>query len=438
MLAACLVLAALLLVNGILAMSELAIMTSRASRLERDARRGSKGAASALALAREPTRFLSTVQVGITLIGIFSGAFGEKALAAPLREMLGTFESIKPIADEISLAIVVTLITYVSLVFGELVPKRIAMAYPESSAAIIAQPLQLLSTLGAIPVRLLSASTDLVLRLLQIRQKRDDVSEEDVKALVDRAATSGALEPAEHELFQRALAIGDRKAKALMVPRNDVVWIGESMTTDEVRILLGTSPYSHFPICRDSFDQLVGVVHIKDLIAYGLLGGSNFVVATVAQPPIFVPDTAPALKILEIFQAERTHIAFVVDEYGSVEGIVTLNDIMRTLVGDVGRRGEDAAPQAVRRADGSWLVDSMLPVTDLIRIAGLQLEHDHAQSDVSTVGGLVIHLAGRIPEVGAIVSWEGLRFEVVDMDGHRIDQVLVSREATGESESGAD
>jgi putative hemolysin len=429
MLVACLILACLLVVNGILAMSELAIMTSRTSRLERSARRGSKGAAAALALAREPTRFLSTVQVGITMIGIFAGAFGEKAIAARLRESLAAYPSIERFADEISLAIVVTVITYFSLVLGELVPKRIAMAYPEGSAALIAQPLRWLSMMAAIPVKLLSVSTEVVLGLLRVRPRRDDVSEDDVKALVDRAATSGALEPAEHQLFQRALAIGDRKARALMVPRNDVVWIDETMSTDEVRILLGTSPYSHFPVCRNTFDELIGVVHIKDLIAYGLLGGSTFAVATVAQPPVFVPETAPALKILEIFQAERTHIAFVVDEYGSITGIVTLNDIMRTLVGDVGRRGdEEATPQVVTRADGSWLVDSRLPVQDLIRIAGLHLEDDHELSDLSTVGGLVIHLAGRIPATGTVVSWQGLRFEVVDMDGHRIDKVLVSRE----------
>jgi putative hemolysin len=426
MLAACLILASLLLVNGILAMSELAIMTSRASRLERDARHGSKGAAAALALAREPTRFLSTVQVGITLIGIFAGAYGEKAIAARLREVFGGIPAIERFAEELSLIVVVTLITYVSLVFGELVPKRIAMAYPEGSAAIIAQPLQLLSTIAAIPARILGASTDLVLRVLRIPQRKDDISEDDVKAMVDRAATSGAIEPAEHQLFQRALAIGDRKAKALMVPRGEVVWIDEGMATDDVRVLLGTSPYSHFPICRGSFDELIGVVHIKDLIAYGLLGGTTFAVATVAQPPVFIPDTAPALKILEVFQAERTHIAFVVDEYGAIEGIVTLNDIMRTLVGDVGRRGDEASPQIIRRADGSWFVEGRLPLADLIRVTGLALDSDHEQSDVSTVGGLVIHLAGRIPAVGTTVRWQGLHIEVVDMDGHRIDQLIVS------------
>jgi putative hemolysin len=429
MLAACLILLGLFFVNGILSMSELAIMTSRSSRLERDVRRGSKGAAAALTLAREPTRFLSTVQVGITLIGILAGAFGEKAIAGRLRDLFASMPSIAPFADEIALVTVVAVITYASLVLGELVPKRIAMAHPESSAAIIAQPLLLLSTLAAIPVRVLSASTEGILRLLRVKQRENDVNEDDVKAMVDRAATSGAIEPAEHRLFQRALAIGERKAKALMVPRSEVVWIEETMTTDDVRVLLGTSPYSHFPICRGAFDQLVGVVHIKDLIAYGLLGGTDFPVATVAQPPIFVPDTAPALKILEIFQAERTHIVFVVDEYGSLEGIVTLNDVMRALVGDVGRRGEEPGPAAVRRADGSYLMDSRLPLAELIRMYDLPLDADHAMADVSTVGGLIIRQLGRIPETGQTVEWESLRLEVVDMDGHRIDQVLVSRPA---------
>jgi putative hemolysin len=427
MLVAILVLLALLVVNGILAMSELAIMTSRTSRLERDARRGSKGAAAALALAREPTRFLSTVQVGITLIGILAGAFGEKAIAGTLRGWIAQAPTLEPYADELALAIVVFVITYFSLVFGELVPKRIAMAYPEGSASIIAPPLRVLSTLAAIPVRLLSASTETILKALGVRQRTNDVSEEDVKAVVDRAATSGAIEPAEHRLFQRALAIGDRKAKALMVPRSDVVWIDESMSIEDMRVLLGTSPYSHFPVCRERFDELVGVVHIKDLIAYGLLGGTEFPVATVAQPPVFVPDTAPALRILETFQKERTHIVFVVDEYGSLEGIVTLNDVMRALVGDVGRRGEEPGPAAVRRADGSWLMDARVPLAELVRLLDVHVDADHAMADVSTVGGLIIRLLGRIPETGGIVTWEGIRLEVVDMDGHRIDEVLVSR-----------
>lgn len=431
MFAACLLLAGLLLVNGLLAMSELAIMTSRTSRLERDARRGSRGAAAALALAREPTRFLSTVQVGITLIGIFAGAFGEKAIAARLRDLLAGVPALAAVADEIALVLVVTVITYVSLVFGELVPKRIAMARPEDSAAIIAQPLQLLSVLGAAPVRVLSASTELVLRLLRVRPRRDDVNEDDVKAMVDRATTSGAFEPAERQLFHRALSIADRKARALMVPRNDVVWIDESMSTDDIRVLLGTSPYSHFPICRGSFDQLVGVVHIKDLIAYGLLGGSSFPAATVAQPPVFVPDSAPALRILETFQAERTHIAFVVDEYGSIEGIVTLNDLMRALVGDVGRRGDEPAPRIVSRADGSWLVESRVALSEVLAAASHRVDGERIPSDVTTIGGLVIHVAGRIPETGTVVTWEGLRLEVVDMDGHRVDQVLVSHERLG-------
>jgi putative hemolysin len=203
------------------------------------------------------------------------------------------------------------------------------------------------------------------------------------------------------------------------------------MSIDDMRVLLGTSPYSHFPICRERFDDLVGVVHIKDLIAYGLLGGTQFPVATVAQPPVFVPDTAPALRILETFQRERTHIVFVVDEYGSLEGIVTLNDVMRALVGDVGRRGEEPGPAAVRRADGSWLMDARLPLAELVRLLDVHVDADHEMADVSTVGGLIIRLLGRIPETGGIVTWEGIRLEVVDMDGHRIDEVLVSRADRG-------
>jgi putative hemolysin len=424
---AVLVLAGLLLLNAVFAMSELAMMTSRQSRLQHAAHRGSRGAATALGLAREPTRFLSTVQVGITLIGIFAGAFGETAFSDPLREWLRGYPSVAPWADAIALTAVVLLITYFSLVFGELVPKRIALAHPEAIASLIAPPLQFLSVVAALPIRLLSASTDAVLRLLRIRQRTtDDVSEEDVKSLVARAASTGVFDPEEHALFQRAFRIGDLKAKSLMVPRADVVWIDESMELDDVRVLLGTSPYSHFPVCRGSFDELVGVVHIKDLIAYGLLAGREFKVASVAQQPLYVPEMSPALKLLELFQAKRTHIAFVVDEYGALQGIVTLNDVVSALVGDVSRQGEDRPPQATRRADGSWIVDARMPLHDLMPTLGLVVRDDDEElSAAATVAGFVMARIGRIPKTGETVEWNGFRFEVIDMDGQRVDAVLV-------------
>ncbi len=421
------ILAALLLVNALLAMSELAIMTSRQARLERSARGGSRGAGAALALSREPARFLSTVQVGITLIGIVAGAFGEQSIAQYLREWFAAIPALAPRADLLAFGSVVLVITFLSLVLGELVPKRIALAYPEQVASVIALPLKVVSVLAAPPVWVLTKASDLVLAVLRVPGKaREDVSEEDVRAMVARAASSGVFHAREHELFQRAFSLDDIQARSLMVPRADVLWIDESMQTEDVRVLLGTSPFSHYPVCRGSFDEVIGVVHIKDLIAYGLLAGTDFRVATVAQPPLYVPETSTALKVLQLFKEERTHLAFVVDEYGSIQGIVTLNDVVTALLGEVLRHGEASEPDATRRADGSWLVEARMPLHELVRTLAIEDVAPDELHGASTAAGLLIALLGRLPRVGESVVWRGWRIEVVDMDQQRIDKLLVS------------
>ncbi len=428
MLIAILILILLLVVNGVLAMSELAVMTSRPSRLQQAAKAGSKGAATALTLAREPTRFLSTVQVGITLIGILAGAFGENALSGRLEPVLAKVPGLEAHADTAALAIVVLVITYFSLVVGELVPKRIALAHPEVVASAIARPLNALSVAAAWPVRLLSYSTDALLRVFRVgAHRRDDVSEDDVRSLLARAASTGIFMPQELKLFQRTMRAGDLVVRDLMVSRTDIVWIDENESIEAVRVLVGTSPHSHFPVCKGSLDKLVGVVHIKDLIAYGLLAGTDFKVTAVAQKPLFVPETMPALRLLDQFQSTRVHIAFVVDEYGGTQGLLTLNDITAAIVGDISRRGEEAPPAMRRRDDGSWLVDGRLPLHELV--VGLELppEAEAELPDVSTAAGLVTTLLGHIPREGESASWQGFLFEVVDMDATRVDKLMVRR-----------
>lgn len=421
-----LLLIGLLLLNALLTMSELAIMTSRQSRLQKAASNGDAAAAAAISLAREPTRFLSTVQVGITLIGIFAGAFGENSLSAPLEKLFARVEAISPYADTLALLVVVLAITYVSLVFGELIPKRIALSYPEAAAMLIARPLNFVSKIAAWPVRLLTASTEGVLKILRVKPRSDDVSEEDVRALVARAATTGVFDPLEHEIFERAFRLGDLRVKSLMVPRADIVWIDETMGIDDVRVLLGTSPHSHFPVCRATLDTLVGVVHIKDLIAYGLLAGSDFKPSVVASKPHFVPEATPALKLLKQMQESRNHIAFVVDEYGGTEGLITLNDIVKVLVGDLSRAGEEQAPGAVGRPDGSYLVDGRMPLHEVVVTLRISEEREKDLPDVATAAGLVVALLGRVPSRADTCDWCGWRFEVVDMDGKRVDQILAS------------
>jgi len=423
-----LILLALVLLNGVFAMSELAVMTSRQSRLQRAAARGSRGASTAILLAKDPTRFLSTVQVGITLIGILAGAFGENALSGELEVLVAAVPQLAPHADVVALAIVVLLLTYVSLVVGELVPKRIALAHPEAVASLISRPLNLLSIIAAWPIRLLSASTHLLLRVLRLKPREgDDVSEEDVRALIARAAGTGVFTPQELALFQRTMRVGDLVVRDLMISRKDIVWIDERTPIEAVRVLVGTSPHSHFPVCRGGLDRVVGVVHVKDLIAHGLVAGKEFSVASVTHAPLFVPESMPALRLLDQFQATRTHFAFVVDEYGGTLGMLTLNDVARAILGDVSRKGDAAVPTMTQRSDGSWLVDGRLPLHEMALTLQIPPEAEESLPDVSTVAGLVTTVLGRIPQEGEKATWAGLELEVVDMDGVRVDKLIVRR-----------
>lgn len=421
------VLCVLLCLNGVLAMSELAVMTSRRSRLQRAATAGSRGARAALELAEHPTRFLSTVQVGITLIGILAGAFGENQISGGVQALIERVPILARYADSIALVLVVLAITFLSLVLGELVPKRLALAFPEDAAAFIARPLRVASIIMAGPVRVLSWSTDLVLSVMRVKTSTgDDVSAEDVEAIVARAASTGVFTPREHELMKRVIDLGDTRARDLMVPRTSVVWLDADSSAEDVRRLLADSRHSHYPVCRESLDDVVGVVHIKDLLARGVLSGTSFNVCEIAAPPVFIPDATPVPRVLDVFKAHATHVAFVVDEYGGVQGLVTLNDVGQRLLGEVARPGEGAA-QIVRRSDGSWLLDGRMGARDAIATLGIQEEPPQG---VSTVAGLVIARLGRIPTETESMQWAGYRFEVVDMDGARIDKVLVVRAST--------
>ncbi|MCC7205564.1 MAG: HlyC/CorC family transporter [Phycisphaeraceae bacterium] len=426
MLTAILILLILMLVNAVFAMSELAVMTSRQARLQHAAQRGRPGAAAALALARQPTRFLSTVQVGITLIGILAGAFGEKQLSGYIQPLFERVPMLARHSDEMALLVVVLLVTYFSLVLGELIPKRIALAYPERVAATIAGPLTFLSAIAGPAVRFLTWSTDSGLAILRVPTIRhDDVSEEDVKSLVSRAASTGVFTPQEHRLLQRVLRVGDLTVRDLMVPRSDIIWIDESMSAQEVRLLAGTSPHSHFPVCQGDLDRIVGVVHVRDLISHGLIAGHDFKVADVARQPLYIPRSMPALKLLDQFQTTRNHVAVVVDEYGGVLGLLTLNDVVSVLLGDVSRQGEEPKPKAVRREDGSWLIDGRLPLHEMM--ATLEIpDTDEPLPDVSTVAGLVMAQLGNVPSEGQHAVWRHWRLEVVDMDGTRVDKIIAA------------
>jgi putative hemolysin len=422
------ILAALIALHAFVAACELAVMTSRPARLQAMADRGNRGAKYALLLSKDSARLLSTVHLIMTMTAIVEGAYGERELAHYLEAHLKEVPALARHAETISFITVISILSYLLLVIGELVPKQLGIAHPERIAALTSTPLWVMSRIAGVPVRALSASTNGLCRVLGIRPRGEDVSEEDVKAMVAQAASTGVFDPMEHRIFERALRVGDMTAKSLMVPRGQITWIDADMPAEDVRVLIGTAPFSHFPVCDGSIDRLQGVVHVKDLISYGLLAGSDFRVGTVMQAPIYVPDTMPALKLLQLFQSSRSRIAFVVDEHGGLEGLVTANDVVQALLGDMSRGGEEEQPRAVRREDGSWLLDGRLPLPDVLATLGIDGESADELPDVATAAGLITALLGDLPGTGDHASWCGWRFEVVDLDGRRVDKVLVSRD----------
>jgi putative hemolysin len=421
------ILSALIALNAFVAGCELALMTARPSRLQAMADRGNNGARRALALSRDSSRLLSTAQLIMTATAIMEGAYGERELSHHMVVWLSGYPAIAPHAELISFVTVFTVLSYLLLVLGELVPKQIGIAYPEQIASWAATPLWFLSRIASIPVRILTSSTDGLTRLLGIRSTRDEVSEEDVKAMVAQAASTGVFDPMEHRIFERALRVGDMTSKSLMVPRGQITWIDANMPADDLQVLIGTAPFSHFPVCEGSIDRLLGVVHIKDLISYGLLAGAEFKVSAVMQAPLYVPDSMPALKLLALFQSSRTRVAFVVDEHGGLEGLVTTNDVVQALLGDMSRGSEDEQASAVQRDDGSWLMDGMLPLPDVLATLGLHNDAADELPEVATAAGLVTALLGDLPRTGDKVNWNGWQFEVTDLDGRRLDKLLVTR-----------
>lgn len=416
----------LILVNALLAASEISVVSSRRVRLEQAAERGDRGSRNALVLADNPTRFLSTVQVGITLIGIVSGAFGGTAVATRLAPVVARVEVLQPYADGIALGLVVVVITYLSLVVGELVPKRLAMNNPEGVARVIAGPMRALSLLSAPVVRLLSASTDLVVGAMGGRHASSEaVTEEEVRGLIEKGAQTGVFEAGERELVERVFQLGDQRVTGLMVPRSGIVWLDVDDDPAANERTVRESGHSHFPVCKGSVDKILGVAHIKDLIAAGM-GSGPFDLAKVARPPQFVPEAMPVLRLLERFRESGSHVAFVIDEYGGVEGLVTLNDVAEALVGEIGRSGAVPEPLVVRREDGSYLVDGMTGVAEVKRLLELDDLPENVGGYVQTLGGLVAAHLGRIPRSADAFVWGPWRVEVVDMDRQRVDKVLIA------------
>ena len=422
----------LIVLNGAFAMSEMAVVSSRRERLRAMVARGSRGAAKALRLTEDPSGFLSTVQIGITLIGIVAGAYGGATLGEQLGIWLNTFPALHDYGQELGWGIVIISITYLSLIFGELVPKRLALQRPERIAAVVATPMIWLSKLASPVALLLKFSIDGILRLFKHNTAREaEVTEDEVKSLISEATLAGTFVPAEREMIEGVLRLADRAVRVIMTPRNDVIWLDVDDNPDQIQRKVVDASFSHFPVCRGSLDEFIGIVHTKTLLG-AALRGERLALAHYAVDPMVVPEGTSSLRLLDQFKKSGMHIAIVVDEFGMVEGLVTLTDLMESIVGELPEQGERAVPDAVRRDDGSWLVDGMMPIDefeDHVGIQGLR-----APGKYETVGGFVLHVLGHFPVAGEHFVHGGARFEVVDMDGRRVDKVLVQPPTSEELE----
>jgi putative hemolysin len=412
----------LIVLNGFFAMSEISVVSSRRSRLEASARKGNAGAKKAVELSEHPSRFLSTVQVGITLIGILTGMFGGDAIAADLEISIKKISLLTEYSKGISITIVVIIITYFSIVIGELVPKRIGLTSPEKIASFVARPMFLLSQIASPFISLLSKSTELVIKLLGIKKTDDGhVTEEEIKAIVQEGAQAGSIEEIEQDLVENILHLSDRTISSLMTHRNQLVWIDNQKPLDEQVSKLVDEELSVFPVCKGGIDEIMGVFYLKDY-AKVLLKREPFKMDDWIRRPLFLPENMKAYKALEKFQETKIHFAVIIDEYGSVQGVITLNDLLDEMVGGIISE-EQGQEEIVRREDGSYIISGSTNINDLTQL----LEITAVETDYNTVAGLVLHYATHIPQTGFYFVWHKYKIEVIDMDGHKIDKVLVTK-----------
>lgn len=417
----------LLLANGVFAMSELAIVSSRKTRLQQMCATGNARACAALELALAPDRFLSTIQIGITLVGILAGALGGATIAEQLGEQISRVSGLAPYGEALGVAIVVIAITYLSLIIGELVPKRFALTQPERIAMLVAQPMKGLSRIVSPVVSVLSVSTSAVLTLLRIKHPTEPpITEDEIKVLIEQGTAAGVFEEAEQEMVERVFKLADRRVSSLMTPRPDIVWLDVDASREAIRQKVAENHYSRFPVCRKSMDHILGVVKAKDMLAF-CLGSEELNLISVLKPPLFVPESRSALQVLELFKSSGTHMALIVNEYGSIEGLVTTNDILEAIVGDILPTNPQFESYATQREDGSWLFDGALPIDEFKEIFNLARLPGEDRADYQTLAGFILFYLGRVPQATDHFEWNGLRFEIMDMDGNRIDKVLVMR-----------
>jgi putative hemolysin len=416
---------ALVVVNGFFALAEMAVVSSRKARLQQRADEGDAGAAAALDLAEDPDDFLSTVQIGITLVGVLAGAFGGATLAGEMSPLFRQIPFLAPYAETISVGLVVVGVTYLSLVLGELAPKRLALNNAEKFAAGIAPLMGRLARIVSPVAHFLSLSADGVLRILGVRvTSSPPVTRQEIVIMVEEGAGVGVFEPLEEEMVDHVFRLAERKVSALLTPRTEIVWMEPGDSQQEIQERIASSGHSRFPVARDSLDHVLGVVLAKDLLCQSL-SQEPIDLESALRPVPFVPETISALELIKLFEEQQTQIALVLDEYGGLQGLVTSADLLLAIVGEASEiRGVEEAG-SVQRADGSWLLDGLLPLDEFQDLFGLE---EQEIAGMETLGGLVMTLLEHVPSTGETVEWSGLRFEVMDMDGHRVDKVLVSQD----------
>lgn len=420
--------------NGAFSLSEIALISARKARLQQWADDGSRNAKAALELANTPDRFLPTVQIGITLIGILTGAFGGATIAEEVTVYLRQFPLIAPFGGPAGLAFVVIVTTYLTLIVGELAPKRIALHNPERYAAAMAGPMRALSVITSPVVRFLNFSTEVVIRLLRVKPSNEpSITEDEIRILINQGAAAGLFEEEEKEMVEGVFRLDDRLAGSLMTPRTETVWLDVGDSPKVILEKMGESGHSRFPVCDGGLDNVLGVVHAKDLLLRCLDGKPMDLKAKI-QSPLYVYENLSALRLLKLFKKSKRYTALVVDEYGSVQGVVGMNDVLEAIVGDIPEISEEDA-DAVQREDGSWLLDGALSIDDFKQIFNKKELLGDGRGYYHTLAGFVIMQLGHIPVTGEFFEWENLRFEVIDMDGRRVDKILATPlDEAGEAE----
>jgi putative hemolysin len=415
----------LILLNGIFSMSEIAMVSARKFKLESSAKKGNSNARKALQLANNPNTFLSTVQIGITLIGILTGIFSGEKIEEDLKAAISGIPLLEPYAQPITVTVIVIVVTFFSIVFGELIPKRIGLMFPEVIASTVARPMTLISIITKPFIWLLTKTNDLFLGIFGLKDKKEGiVSEEEIKAMVQESALGGEIQQIEQNIVQRVFALGDRKVGELMTHRGDLLSFN---ITDDLRTIKEKSKiesHSVYPVYRKTPDNLIGVVSVKDIFPKEFKG-PDFNLAEFLKQPVMVPESAPAYKVLERFKESKIHYAFVLDEYGSVQGMISMDDILDALIGDVTEYNQQEY-QIVQRDDTTWLVDGAYPFFEFLNFFDVH-DETYFEGDYNTLAGLILHQISYIPRVGEVIKWHDFEFEIMDMDGPKIDKLMITR-----------